>query len=415
MIIIVRRQRLLKFQQNVQRFALKYIQKQEANKTISAHVKKRQRKISKLKGNELSSSSSTTTTNNQHHMFGSPNEISIEKNYYEIFEAIAKKEEEALNMDVTSTTTTTATIATSITDTASATAQATPTVGNSNGKLVTSIGLRKSSDVMMMNVIRKEATEMEPAVSNDIRMEAKTALQRELEEITLALDSTQDTDHFHRFPIRRQSNESLLIGKSKNDDARTMKLLHFKSKSEAYNNHHYQSKQPLLFNTISDSHPNNVSIPIISKDINPHESYIIADNGNRYDDDDDNNNSNNIMCMKQLQPLLMGQNKEMLNWFITSSKYKYVHQHLSYHMNRDNELLVDMKAFSDRLIDECCRNFELVHIDKGTIEITPMQALHLPETLTNLFVRISYGKEVWGYERSFPCTYYSVCISVCRL
>jgi len=407
---VVRRQRLLKFQQNVQRFALKYIQKQEANKTISAHVKKRQRKISKLKGNELatssSSSSTTTTTNNQHHMFGTPNEISIEKNYYEIFEAIAKKEKEALNLVVATTSTTTATKATSIADTASATTQATPTIGNSNGKLFTSIGLRKSSDVMMMNFIRKEATEMEPAVSNEIRLEAKTALQRELEEITLALDSTQDTDHFDRFqsnpnlghndyhkiPLRRQSNESLLIGN--NDDARTMKLLHFKSKSEAHNNH-YQSKRPLLFNTISDSHPTNVSIPIISKDRNPHESYIIVDNDNR--SDDDNNNSNNVMCIKQLQPLLMGQNKEMLNWFITSSKYKYVHQHLSYHMNRDNELLVDMKAFSDRLIDECCRNFELVHIDKGTIEITPMQALHLPETLTNLFVRISYGKEVWGY------------------
>ena len=419
---------------------MKYIQKQEANKTISAHVKKRQRKISKLKGNELaasstllsssSSSSSSSTTNNQHHMFGVPNEISIEKNYYEIFEAIAKKEEEALNMVVattTSITATTATIATSIADTTSVTTQTNnPSVGNNSGKLIASIGLRKGSDLIMTtDMTRKEATEMEP-VSNDISMEAKIALQRELEEITLALDSTQDTVHFdhhlhHQFqsnsnlgnhdyqkkaPRRRQSNESLLVGNKKDDDARTMKLLQFKSKSEAVishyhdHHHHHQSKRPLLFNTISDANRTNSSIPVISKDMmNQHESYVV-NNDNTYDhdddddDDDNNNNNNNIMSMKQLQPLLMGQNKEMLNWFITSSKYKYIHQHLSYHMNRDNELLVDMKAFSDRLIDECCRNFELVHIDKGTIEITPMQALHLPETLTNLFVRISYGKEV---------------------
>lgn len=399
---------------------MKYIQKQEANKTISAHVKKQQRKISKLKGNELTASSasalsSSSSTNNQHHMFGAPNEISIEKNYYEIFEAIAKKEEEALNMVVATSATTNATIATSIAETSSVTTQATPTVGNSSGKLIAPIGLRKGINMTMM-VTKKESTAMEP-VSNDISIEAKEVLQRELEEITLALESSQDTGQFnhhhhlhsnlgthhdnYKAQRRRQSDESILVGNKNTDDARTIKLLHFKSKSEAvishHDYHHHRSKRPLKVNTIYDSNPTSNSIPIIGKHMNRHESYIIKDDVSRYDDiDDDDNNNNNIMCMKQLQPLLMGQNKEMLNWFITSSKYKYIHQHLSHHMDRDNELLVDMQAFSDRLIDECCRNFELVHIDKGTIEITPMQALHLPETLTNLFVRISYGKEVCG-------------------
>ena len=315
-------------------------------------------------------------------MFGTLHEISIEKNYFDIFEAIFKKEEEALNMG----------------NSGSGNSGGHNSYGNSgvNVRVAVPIAtMKKMTDAVVLNNDSAAQITYPSIISHNVRSsseEAKIALQRELEEITLVLDSTQETTHDHNHhrrsyhinqpkhrpyldleqdSIKNISRDiSLLVGI---DDTKSLRPLPFRSKSEAVISfHHHPNKSPMPFSA-------GIANTNITHKHNAMEDEIKAD--------DDNS-------VKPLQPLLMGQYKEISNWFVSSSKHKHVHECLSNHMRRDDELLIDIKAFSDRLLDECCRNFELVHIDKGILEITTMQALHLPETMTNLLVRISYGKEV---------------------
>ena len=95
--------------------------------------------------------------------------------------------------------------------------------------------------------------------------------------------------------------------------------------------------------------------------------------------------------VKSLCPILMGQKAIMQNWAKDSLNNAHVHYRLSAIMKRDSNILVDIKAFRDRFDEECYRSFIQVHIQEGILEITPMQALHIPETYSNLLVRVSYG------------------------
>jgi uncharacterized protein YigA (DUF484 family) len=50
--------------------------------------------------------------------------------------------------------------------------------------------------------------------------------------------------------------------------------------------------------------------------------------------------------------------------------------------------------FRKRFEEECSRNFVFAHSNEGSIEITPIQLLHLPESSRSIFVRLSYGNDV---------------------
>jgi hypothetical protein len=68
-------------------------------------------------------------------------------------------------------------------------------------------------------------------------------------------------------------------------------------------------------------------------------------------------------------------------------------------MNRNGALQIkkESEIFKKRFEEEGNRSFLHVHTKKGIVEITPMQALDLPETSKPLFVRISYGDEVYNF------------------
>lgn len=85
------------------------------------------------------------------------------------------------------------------------------------------------------------------------------------------------------------------------------------------------------------------------------------------------------------------------NWATRSLSNIPVHSAMSVSMDRTNEVLIDHHAFCRRFDQECRRSFEHVHTLSGVLEVTPMQALHLPEAKNPMLVRVSYGDQVRIY------------------
>lgn len=81
-------------------------------------------------------------------------------------------------------------------------------------------------------------------------------------------------------------------------------------------------------------------------------------------------------------------------WAIAALNNIPVHQAMAESMDRSEEVISDHQAFCRRFDQECRRSFEHVHTMTGTLEVTPMQALHLPEAKNPMLVRVAYGDQV---------------------
>lgn len=82
------------------------------------------------------------------------------------------------------------------------------------------------------------------------------------------------------------------------------------------------------------------------------------------------------------------------NWALRSLNNMSIHKAMGRSMARATEVVTDHDAFCRRFEQECRRTFEHVHTLGGILEVTPMQALHLPETKNPMLVRVSYGETV---------------------
>jgi hypothetical protein len=82
------------------------------------------------------------------------------------------------------------------------------------------------------------------------------------------------------------------------------------------------------------------------------------------------------------------------SWARRSLAHSAIHSAMSTCMERPHEVAADSIAFCRRLNQECRRTFEHVHALSGVLEVTPMQAVYLPEAKNPMLVRISYGDQV---------------------
>jgi hypothetical protein len=62
-------------------------------------------------------------------------------------------------------------------------------------------------------------------------------------------------------------------------------------------------------------------------------------------------------------------------------------------MKRSTTIESANRFFTDRCLEETRRSFAHVHLTTGTLFITPMQALHLPDTKKHVSVKITYGDQ----------------------
>lgn len=101
-----------------------------------------------------------------------------------------------------------------------------------------------------------------------------------------------------------------------------------------------------------------------------------------------------LSMMKPLPTVLHCQDTILQKWALDALNHMHVHKSLSVSMDRKPEVVHDYKAFCERVEDESHRSYEHVHAVAGVLEVTPMQALHLPESKTPMLVRVSYGDQV---------------------
>jgi hypothetical protein len=85
------------------------------------------------------------------------------------------------------------------------------------------------------------------------------------------------------------------------------------------------------------------------------------------------------------------------SWALRSLNNIPVHKAMATSMSRAEEITKDHNAFCKRFDQECRRSFDHVQTLSGILEVTPMQALHLPETKNPMLVRVSYGETVSEY------------------
>ena len=108
--------------------------------------------------------------------------------------------------------------------------------------------------------------------------------------------------------------------------------------------------------------------------------------------DEEGNAHNSVL--KSLPAVIHMHDEVYHNWAERSLHNIPVHQAMYDTMVRAKEVTVDHHAFCRRFEQECRRSFEHVHTLSGVLEVTPMQALHLPETKTPMLVRVAYGETV---------------------
>jgi hypothetical protein len=85
------------------------------------------------------------------------------------------------------------------------------------------------------------------------------------------------------------------------------------------------------------------------------------------------------------------------SWALRSLNNIPTHKAMATSMSRAEAISTDHHAFCKRFDQECRRSFDHVQTLSGTLEVTPMQALHLPETKNPMLVRVSYGETVSKY------------------
>jgi hypothetical protein len=92
------------------------------------------------------------------------------------------------------------------------------------------------------------------------------------------------------------------------------------------------------------------------------------------------------------------------SWALRSLNNIPIHKAMATSMSRAEEISTDHHAFCKRFDQECRRSFDHVQTLSGILEVTPMQALHLPETKNPMLVRVSYGETVSKFS-----SIYSMC------
>lgn len=98
--------------------------------------------------------------------------------------------------------------------------------------------------------------------------------------------------------------------------------------------------------------------------------------------------------VKVMPPAEHAHDRVYHGWATRSLNNIPVHHAMALSMDRATEVAIDHHAFCRRFDQECRRSFEHVHTLSGVLEVTPMQALHLPEAKNPMLVRVSYGEQV---------------------
>ncbi len=111
------------------------------------------------------------------------------------------------------------------------------------------------------------------------------------------------------------------------------------------------------------------------------------------------------LILKPMPNVVYSYDQTYHNWATNALNDIPVHQAMSVSMDRAEEVSVDHQAFCRRFDQECRRSFEHVHTLSGTLEVTPMQALHLPEAKNPMLVRVSYGDQRHSTFRLPPASY----------
>jgi hypothetical protein len=114
------------------------------------------------------------------------------------------------------------------------------------------------------------------------------------------------------------------------------------------------------------------------------------------------------VVVKPMPPALHLHDGIYQNWSKRSVNNIPIHKAMSVSMTRATEVISDHDAFCRRFEQECRRTFEHVHTLSGILEVTPMQALRLPECKNPMLVRVSYGETV----KFVPVIYLAKCLVI---
>lgn len=82
------------------------------------------------------------------------------------------------------------------------------------------------------------------------------------------------------------------------------------------------------------------------------------------------------------------------SWIKTTSKFKSRHKVYAQEMKRSTILAESQAIFVESFEKESLRNFSHTFTQIGMLDVLPVQALHLPETKSNVYLKISYALEV---------------------
>jgi hypothetical protein len=104
--------------------------------------------------------------------------------------------------------------------------------------------------------------------------------------------------------------------------------------------------------------------------------------------------TNVVSSLREMQSSVSLYDGYTAQWVQATNAHELIHESISSFMKRPEELLLQNTTFKSRFEEECNRSFVHVHTQSGTLEITPMQALHLPQNENFLVARVSYGEEV---------------------
>ena len=130
----------------------------------------------------------------------------------------------------------------------------------------------------------------------------------------------------------------------------------------------------------------------------------VKSNKNRRDISIESNESDNFNKLENpliqsvtLKNIIYSHDITYQNWADNQMNYQPVHNALKSYMKLSNDVSIQHSTFRERFVEECNRNFVFAHTNEGSVEITPIQLLHLPESNSSIFVRISYGNDVSIY------------------
>jgi hypothetical protein len=152
-------------------------------------------------------------------------------------------------------------------------------------------------------------------------------------------------------------------------------------------------------NFINDNHNDYSSKDIYNSYVPFGKSLFSFSNDFSYNNKNESKQTDNNFSLSKFQRSTSLHVSILKNWIEKSKLHHQFHMHLLNSMNRNGALQIkkESEIFKKRFEEEGNRSFLHVHTKKGIVEITPMQALDLPETSKPLFVRISYGDEVYNF------------------